>query len=269
LSAPENPIPAPEFLESTPVAAAPRRNDDPVWTGWDVLILTVVAVLSMVIFGAFGLIIAHQFPNLRSIPIQELAKDARVIIPAQAAAYAVVLAFMYLMIHQYMVPFGKSIRWRWPGTLAAGLIAVGVVVALVIEVVEAYLPMPKHLPVDQYFRTATSAWIMAVFGTLIAPVIEELFFRGFLYPVLARRLGVVIGVVLTSVAFALIHQSQLAHAWVPLAVLFVVGVVLTLTRVITNSVACSVLVHMGYNATLFLSLYIVSDHFQHLEKVAQ
>jgi hypothetical protein len=110
---------------------------------------------------------------------------------------------------------------------------------------------------------------MAAFGTLIAPLVEELFFRGFLYPVLARRVGMVAGIVLTALPFALIHESQLARAWAPLLLLFFVGVILTTARARTGSVATSVLIHMGYNATLFIMLYLASDHFRHLERVTQ
>jgi membrane protease YdiL (CAAX protease family) len=45
-------------------------------------------------------------------------------------------------------------------------------------------------------------------------------------------------------------------------------VVFTLTRVRTNSVGASFLMHVGYNSTLFGLLWVASDHFRHLEKVA-
>jgi len=73
----------------------------------------------------------------------------------------------------------------------------------------------------------------------------------------------------TSAAFAMMHNDQLGSAWAPLLVLFAVGCVLTLTRVVTRSVAPSVLLHMGYNATLFGLLYLATDHFRHLERMTQ
>ena len=109
--------------------------------------------------------------------------------------------------------------------------------------------------------------MMAIFGVTVAPFVEELFFRGFLYPVLARWLGVGLGIVLTAIPFALLHSAQLGNAWGPLVVLFVVGVVLTAVRAVTKSVASSMLVHIGYNLTLFSLLFVASGHFHHLEKV--
>ena len=111
--------------------------------------------------------------------------------------------------------------------------------------------------------------MMAIFGVTVAPFVEELFFRGFLYPVLARRLGVIPGVILTALPFALLHASQLGNAWGPLVVLLVVGVVLTAVRAVTKSVAASMLVHVGYNLTLFSLLFVASGRFQHLERLGQ
>jgi ABC-type tungstate transport system substrate-binding protein len=85
---------------------------------------------------------------------------------------------------------------------------------------------------------------------------------------LAALVGVPVGAVLTSLAFAFIHQSQLAHAWAPLLLLFLVGLALTIIRARTGSVAASFLAHVGYNGTLFALLYFGTDHFRHLERMS-
>jgi len=108
---------------------------------------------------------------------------------------------------------------------------------------------------------------MAGFGILVAPFIEELFFRGFLYPALARPLGVAAAVILTSVPFTLMHGSQLSFAWAPMLMLLIVGLALGLVRARTKSLAPSVLIHIGYNTTLFVMLFIDTGGFRHLEKM--
>jgi membrane protease YdiL (CAAX protease family) len=75
--------------------------------------------------------------------------------------------------------------------------------------------------------------------------------------------------VLTAFGFALVHASQLASAWAPLLVLFMVGLVFTLVRVITRSVAPGFLMHVGYNFMLFAMLYVATDHFRHMERMLQ
>jgi membrane protease YdiL (CAAX protease family) len=97
---------------------------------------------------------------------------------------------------------------------------------------------------------------------------EELFFRGFLYPVLARRLGAVASVVITAAAFGLLHCAQLKYSWAVL-IIFLVGVMLTTVRAITKSVGASFLVHVGYNATLSALIFAATSGFRHLERLNQ
>jgi membrane protease YdiL (CAAX protease family) len=52
-------------------------------------------------------------------------------------------------------------------------------------------------------------------------------------------------------------------------VVFLVGLTLTITRALTKSVAASLLIHIAYNATLSVLIFIVSDGFRHLEKLNQ
>jgi membrane protease YdiL (CAAX protease family) len=95
-----------------------------------------------------------------------------------------------------------------------------------------------------------------------------LFFRGFLYPVLARRLGVSAGVLLTALPFALIHTPEY-KAWGPVLIIFIVGMVLTLVRAKMKSVAAGFIVHSVYNGVPVIAAVIASHGFQHLEKLAQ
>jgi hypothetical protein len=123
------------------------------------------------------------------------------------------------------------------------------------------------MPIDEFFNTPAEAWSLTIFGVTLAPLIEELFFRGFLYPVLARRLGVVLAIILTAAGFGLIHGPQLGRAWGPVLVIFIVGIALTVTRAVTKSVATGILVHIGYNGTLSALLFWASDGFRHLERL--
>ena len=101
----------------------------------------------------------------------------------------------------------------------------------------------------------------------MAPLMEELFFRGFLYPVLARGIGVPIAVIVTAFCFAALHGAQLMFSWGPVLVIFIVGLVLTLVRAKTNSVAAGVVIHMAYNGTITVAMFAATDGFRHLEKL--
>jgi membrane protease YdiL (CAAX protease family) len=262
---PEGTEPLESAAPPSPVVA-PR---DPVWNFWDVMMMVVVALGGIFLFSTvvgIGLSLSG-YPVTREItPL-----TVKVFLAAQFMAYLVVLFFMYqLVAHHYHQAFAESVRWIVPaGSRWLIFVFAGVVLSVGVGLLGKVLPSPPVLPIDRFFQDRTTAWLMMVFGVSLAPLMEELFYRGFLYPVLARRLGVAIATVITAAAFALMHSSQLGNAWAPLLILFVVGLVLTIVRIVTRSVVPSFLIHVGYNATIFAVLYMSTDGFRHLEKLMQ
>jgi membrane protease YdiL (CAAX protease family) len=254
----------PPLYDDLPVRI-PAEN--PPWNFWDVLRILVVALISIGIFSMIAFAIASHQVHSRAI-LETMARDPRLVIPAQTAAYLIVLAYMVAIVRIPGQPFWPTVKWNFPGANALGYGALGVALAIVVQTASALLPIPKSLPIDRYFTTPTGAYLMALFGISFAPLVEELFFRGFLYPVIAREWGIRPSVALTALAFALIHESQLAHAWAPLLLLWFVGLVLTAVRARTRSVGAGFCIHVGYNFTLFFLLFLATDHFRHLDKVS-
>jgi len=254
----------PPGLDQTP----PR---DPVWNLVDVLLIVLFAFLSTIFLIPIFVGIAHTLPRFKQARFLDLAQNGLVVIPAQIASYVGLIAFMVALVRvKYRESFLKAIRWNMPsGRFIAfawgGGMIIGLLSAALSQVLEKWVP--KSLPVEDLFHDTASAYMVAFFGVFVAPLVEELFFRGFLYPALTRRIGVVAGVLLTAGGFALIHSPQLANAWVPLLVIFMVGAILTVVRAVTQSVAVTVLMHMGYNSTLFIGLFIATQGFRHMEKL--
>lgn len=257
--------------------------------------IAIFAFVAIVVTGTVAFAVARSLPRFHNVKTADLAQSALVLIPAEVVAYLFVVAFMVHLVgmrsrgqapfwdssrRANQIPadilpltrqgrFLDSIHWNMPdpGIVLAALFggaALAVASGFFTSVLQRWVP--KNLPIDELFRDRSSAYLLALFGVLVAPLVEELFFRGFLYPALAKRLGTAVSIVLTAGAFAVIHQGQLAHAWVPLSWLFIVGIVLTLVRARTKSVATSVLIHIGYNATLFTIVFIATQGFRHMER---
>jgi len=261
LSSTENPLPLSE------PAPTPVVSREPVWNGWDVAMIAIVVVLGIFVFGSLlgvgGKILGYQVAGNVTVTL-------RVILTAQVLAYCVALWFMrHLIVGHYHSQWNPAVHWNWPSANWFTWIAAGILLAIGVQLISMLLPVPRALPIDKYFQSRQGAWMMSIFGVTMAPLFEELFFRGFLYPVLARRTGITLGVVLTAIGFAVLHASQLAGAWAPLLMLFLVGLVLTLVRVVKNAVAPTFLMHVGYNLTLFTLLWVATDHFRHMEKLLQ
>jgi uncharacterized protein len=196
----------------------------------------------------------------------EVAQNPALALLSEFVTYIVVAMYMVLLVEgKYQVRFGQAIRWNWPGAASFSYLGIGVLM-LGLDLFGRFLPMPQSTPFDQFFARPFDAYLTAVFAITLGPLMEELFFRGFLYPVIARRLGFLWGIVLTAVPFGLIHAVQYGYAWGAVFVIFMVGVVLTTVRAATKSVAASFLAHVGYNATLMIISAVATGGFRHMEK---
>lgn len=245
---------------------APTLPRDPVWNGWDVLLLAFLTIVAVIVaefltaMAAWIFIYRHQsFRDLVQKPALDLLGEGLGYIPVAACMF-------FLVEGKYRTPFWKAIKWNWPGRSALKWLGIGVL-TVIIDLIGRYLPMPKSSPFEQFFASPTDAYLMAAFAVTVGPLMEELFFRGFLYPVLARWTGVVPAIILTALPFGLLHYLQY-RSWSAVLLIMLVGVVLGIVREVTNSVGASFLVHVGYNGTLMVLAALATDGFRHMEKAA-
>jgi membrane protease YdiL (CAAX protease family) len=209
-------------------------------------------------------LVARQFSYPRQSWV-DIAQKPVLALLSEFVAYGVVAIYMILLLEvKYHARFWNAIRWNWPGMAGVGFMGLGVLM-LGLDLVGRFLPMPKTTPFDQFFERPMDAYLTAAFAITLGPLMEELFFRGFLYPVLARRMGAFWGIILTALPFGLIHYLQY-RSWSAVFIIVLVGVVLTMVRAVTKSVASSFLAHVGYNATLMALTARATDGFRHMEK---
>lgn len=392
MSAPHNPISEPQptsepqlQLAPSPAPSSVPSSEHPSWTIWDVIALTFItlfAIIACVFATAFFL----HFRLSPGAPWIESLNRPEVIVGGQLLAYVFIVILMYKLLQAHS-DHGvlDAIRWNWPSAWTSYL-AAGIALEFCLLLIASRLPMPKNVPIDEFFRTARDAYILSLFGILFAPLFEELFFRGFLYPVVEvwlqavfnskRRirfgrnlllalalwgyalqripersqlylvitlavatitflllrmiaqdsrildrlvlplacfafwsfvahtlhgpvllkvtlvpmvlacaltgllwftpaprsvaaLAVAAAIGTTAFTFAAVHASQLKYSWGPVLIIFLVGVALTTVRALKKSVAATVLMHMAYNATIFVVTYIATDRFRHMERFNQ
>jgi hypothetical protein len=248
-----------------PIPAAPLPVENPVWTGWDVLAIAGLTLATMFVLQLAVLLAAHwwRYPHEN---LSDVAQKPILLIISQFLVYIPVAVFMIMLVEgKYHVPFWQAIRWNWPKA-KLGLLGLGVVLLLVLSLLERLLPMPKDTPFEHLFDRPRDAYLLSLIAVTLGPLMEELFFCGFLYPVLARRIGVFAGILLTALPFGLIHLPQYGWAWEAALVIFLVGVVCGAVRAATRSVAASFLVHVGYNGTEMLIALVATHGFRHLDR---
>jgi membrane protease YdiL (CAAX protease family) len=234
----------------------------PVWSGWDVLLLFLFTGLAALIFGSAGSAI-RQFvlDRFSSLPLlHHPALEAVSLLVFQGLLDVIILLYIYFTITlKYDSPFWISIKWAgkdrkhlliyWP---------VGVFLALTVVGLSAVLPSPQKPPIEEMLENPASALLFALLGVSIAPFVEELIFRGFIYPVVERRVGSLLAVVSTALLFTALHLGQLWGSWTGIILIFFVGITLSTARAKKDSLMPSFVIHLSYNSTLCLLFLIAS-----------
>ncbi len=120
----------------------------------------------------------------------------------------------------------------------------------ILGIARAILGHPVHLP-QRIPRSVRGAWFWVTGPVifLVAPVAEEIFFRGFLYRAVRRRFSVPWSVVISAAVFAIAHIYLLS-----IPVIFVDGVILALLFEWRQSLATSIAAHAANNLLIFLIL---------------
>jgi len=113
----------------------------------------------------------------------------------------------------------------------------------------ALLPIGTGVPLDVPAVWPSGRLAVALVGVLV-PLIEEVFFRGFLFGALARKWGGLVAFLGTSAIFAAAHLPQCWGAWGGLAAIVLLGTVLTGMRWWSGSVVAPALAHIVYNGSI-------------------
>lgn len=111
-----------------------------------------------------------------------------------------------------------------------------------------------EVQVVRWFGPGLAGFALAVLvAVVIAPIAEELFFRGFVYTALRERIGIVGAIVLSALIFALYH----ANLWLIIPVVFL-GMALAWLFETQESLGPPLLFHGLYNLLAVVQIYFFS-----------
>jgi membrane protease YdiL (CAAX protease family) len=230
-------------------------------------------------FGFFSLILIQGGFAIYYAPLRHFANEKefeRFVLSKPAFAIgSMVLWYAFLFLFLYVTlavlrgfPFWRTLGWRKLTRRNGGpprspwvFFLAGCALSLVVSVVTIKVQPPKSVPIEELFRYKNTAMLFMAMAVLVAPLVEETVFRGYLYPLFAKTFGVATSVILTGILFGLMHGAQLGWTWGLVSVLIVVGVIFTLARARTGSVFASFLLHLGYNSMIALITILGTSGF--------
>jgi membrane protease YdiL (CAAX protease family) len=260
--------------ETAPVPAEQQLDpDNPSWgsaAGISVWMASVAAIIVVPVIAVIGW---YAFQSLRHAPVPSLSSRDEMLdwlkspnllllqVLSTMIAHAITIAVCWAVVTRLgKRPFWESLGWSWAGR---GLVywvvfSACVIIALITidQGLVKVLPQSEENSFTELLKSSQRVRIaIAVLATFTAPLVEETVYRGVLFAAFRRRLGVIATVVTVTLLFAGVHVLQYWGAWVSIAGLTLLSLVLTLVRARTKSILPCVVVHTLNNA--FFSVLIL------------
>lgn len=153
---------------------------------------------------------------------------------------------------------GRGFPWGYTTRLVTGAFVAATVTTFGYTQLVQATGLDELLPREQieaeYFEAASVTAMLGVSVVAIAPVVEEMFFRGFLFGGLAKMWGLWPGAIASSLVFSLVH-FQLGLI-IPFGI---IGFILAYAYYRSGSLWSPVAVHFLFNSFSFMVLVLVPE----------
>jgi uncharacterized protein len=191
------------------------------------------------------------------------------VIPAHILTF-VIAYFMVTSGGRY--PFFKTIGLEWPPSLGSwawiGVCTLIAVVLLGIGLLITNQFGGQKTQLDLILESSYQARIATAFLAVVtAPIVEEVIYRGIVYPALARVLGAVGGIAIVSILFAGVHYFQYKNNLAVVAVISLLSLSLTVVRAYTHRLLPSFVIHLVFNGIQAV-LILLQPYFSEAEPIA-
>ena len=137
---------------------------------------------------------------------------------------------------------------------------IGLVFAWISAWLVAMRSVQPDTPLSDILDANTSLAAIIFFvalAVILAPLVEEIIFRGYFYRVLKQTSRQWIAIVVVALSFGALHVDQYWGDWTAIVMVGILGFVLTLVRVWTGSVLSSATVHYFYNTGVMIMTAVI------------
>jgi membrane protease YdiL (CAAX protease family) len=261
------------YAAVTPAARADSSLPEDLRVPWSWLHLFVFVVFGVVSQIAIGIVMIAYYSADRHLTQKQLKQlfesDPRLIVGTNVLWFALIFLFLYVTLSVLRgLPFWQTLGWK---KLNADPVAgkgspwmyffSGCGLAIFVAIASSRIKNVDHVPIQELFKSRTGAMLLMAMAVFVAPLVEETVFRGYLYPLFAKSLGVIPGILITGLLFGLMHGAQLGWTWGLVALLTLVGVIFTFARARTGTVVASFLLHLGYNSMIAVTSILATKGF--------
>lgn len=227
-------------------------------------IADVLKVAIIVIFSGYTLHIAGIM-ILRFINFN-MDINLRVILGTVFMDIIAVISILYFIIVKYrekISSLGVTLRDFYKnllsGITAYIFILPVLILALILSVVlleKIGYSAPPERVFDIFFEEKRNNVVLflTVFVAILGPIIEEIFFRGFLYSAVKKRFGMILGLLLSSFLFSALHAN--IAGFLPIMIL---GILMAFLYEVTGSLVTSISVHILHNSIIVYFVFFIKE----------
>jgi len=215
------------------------------WTTRDVWLGLAVLVLWLVISAT------------ASVVVSLLSLDADVGLMVSLAELLLLAPVWWFTVRKYKVGWKalglRSFRGRMVG-LGCGLMILSFAFNLFYSLFLALFDLQMQADLVPIFAELSSPWWLLAGGVIVAPVVEEVFFRGFVFAGLRQRYDWKKAAVISSALFAVIHVTP--TAMIPV---FILGYIFAYLYHRSDSIWPAILMHVSTNALALGLAYVLAN----------
>lgn len=126
---------------------------------------------------------------------------------------------------------------------------------------------PEQQALQDAVGGGMDALLAVVLAVVLAPVVEELVFRGALHQGLRHRMGFVPAALLSSAIFAVVHVEVVVSSPIFLVQLFLLGVLFAWLVERTGNLVAAVVAHLVFNG-ISMGLAVLATRIEELEELS-
>ena len=210
-----------------------------------------------IVLGVMLAVLARGVPAIRDFQAAVHSGDITASFTLNLVSVAIGLGIVALYLRHYKVGW-KMVGWRRVGVLKTIKYLFGIMLAfiilanLVLALVKLLVPsfnidQPQTNDFTSAVNTHRSLALVAL--VILPPIFEETIFRGFIFPALAKKTGLIWGAVLSSMIFGIAHGQTNLFVYTS-----ILGLLLCFMYTKTRSIIPGILVHMLNNYLAFVAI---------------
>ena len=170
--------------------------------------------------------------------------------------FVLILPAWWLTIRKYRLSWDSlGIRKFDLATIAigCGLMVFSYIFNLLYNMALMFKGVQTPYDASDIFGSGSSPWLIFLAGIVVAPLVEEIFFRGFLYTGLREKYGWIAAALISSGLFAAVHLQPIT-----MPSIFLLGLIFAYLYERTESIWPAVIMHFATNTFGLAAAYMIS-----------